>query len=55
MFKKIISLISLISGITLGVVGIILPPLGEIDNSVLIIVGQLLIYSSAVIGIKLKD
>lgn len=55
MFKKLISLISLISGIALGVVGIILPPLGEIDNSVLIIVGQLLIYSSAVIGIKLKD
>lgn len=55
MFKKLISLISLISGIALGVVGIIIPPMGEIDNSVLIIVGQLLIYSSAVIGIKIKD
>ena len=42
------------AGICFGVAGIILPPVGTIDWSVLILIGQLLILAAAVMGISVN-
>ena len=41
-------------GIGFGVAGMILPPVGTIDWSVLILIGQLLILAAAVMGISVN-
>ena len=43
-----------IMGIGFGVAGMCLPPLGSIDWSVLILIGQLLILAAAVMGISVN-
>lgn len=52
--KKILCIITLIGAIAFATAGIIIPPQGVIDGSVLILTAQLLTYSSAVIGLDLK-
>ena len=42
------------AGIGFGVAGMILPPIGTIDWSVLILIGQLLILAAAVMGISVN-
>ena len=43
-----------IMGIGFGVAGMTLPPIGTIDWSVLILIGQLLILAAAVMGISVN-
>ena len=43
-----------IMGIGFGVAGMALPPVGTIDWSVLILIGQLLILAAAVMGISVN-
>lgn len=45
--------IAFFTSIIVGVVGIFLPPLGVIDNSILIWTAQLLAFVASVLGIKL--
>lgn len=54
-FNKILCIITLITGIAFGIAGLCLPPIGIIDNSVLILIAQLLVYSASVIKIKIKN
>lgn len=54
-FNKVICIITLITGIAFGIAGLYLPPIGIIDNSVLILVAQLLVYSASVIKIKINN
>ena len=42
------------AGIGFGIAGMALPPLGTIDWSVLLLIGQLLILAAAVIGISVN-
>ena len=42
------------TGIGFGIAGMTLPPVGTIDWSVLILIGQLLILSAAVLGISVN-
>ena len=42
------------AGIGFGVAGMALPPIGAIDWSVLILIGQLLILAAAVMGISVN-
>lgn len=39
-------------GTTLSIIGFIVPPTGEISNSVLAFFGQCLVYAGSVFGIK---
>ena len=51
---RIFSALSLLfSGVTLSVVGFIVPPLGEISDSVLWFFAQTLIYAGSVFGVSL--
>ena len=42
------------AGIGFGVAGMILPPVGTIDWSVLILIGQLFLLSAAILGLEVK-
>jgi hypothetical protein len=42
----------LISGVVMAVLSMLLPPLGVIDNSVLYIFAQILIYAGSAFGIE---
>ena len=42
------------SGIAFGVAGMTLPPIGQIDWSVLLLIGQLLILAAAIMGISVN-
>ena len=42
------------AGIVFGIAGMALPPVGAIDWSVLILIGQLLILAAAVMGIQVN-
>lgn len=46
--------ISFIMGILFGIAGIAIPPYGIIDNSVLILIGQLLVFTSSILGININ-
>ena len=43
-----------ISGIGFGVAGMCLPPIGTIDWSVLVMIGQLFILAAAMVGLDIK-
>lgn len=43
-----------ISGIGFGVAGMCLPPIGTIDWSVLLMVGQLFVLAAAIVGLDIK-
>ena len=43
-----------ISGIGFGVAGMCLPPIGSIDWSVLVMIGQLFILAAAMVGLDIK-
>ncbi len=48
----IVSVASFIVGVALTFLGLFLPPMGIIDNSVLVAVGQFLTLSAAGLGVK---
>ena len=47
-----VAVASFIVGVTLTFLGLFLPPQGEIDNSVLVAVGQFLTLAAAGLGVK---
>ena len=47
-----VSVASFLVGVVLTFLGLFLPPTGEIDNSVLVAVGQFLTMAAAGLGIK---
>lgn len=49
-----LAIASFIAAIAFGLLGILLPPLGYIDGSVLILIAQLLVLCATLIGIQLK-
>ena len=50
--KILLAVASFIIGAVLILIGLWLPPLGAIDNSVLIALGELLTFSASVLGIN---
>ena len=48
----VVSVAAFIVGVVLTFLGLFLPPTGEIDNSVLVAVGQFLTMAAAGLGIK---
>ena len=42
------------AGIGFGIAGLTLPPVGTIDWSVLILIGQLFLLSAAILGLEVK-
>jgi len=50
--KKYLSLASFVAALVFAAVGLLLPPQGEIDSSVLILVAQLLVLCATFLGIK---
>ena len=42
------------AGIGFGIAGMLLPPIGTIDWSVLILIGQLFVLSAAILGLEVK-
>ena len=43
-----------VSGIGFGIAGMVLPPVGQIDWSILLLIGQLLILAAAIMGISVN-
>ena len=50
--KKYLSLASFVAAIVIALIGMWLPPPGVIDGSVLILVAQLLVLCTTLLGIK---
>lgn len=50
--KGWLSAISLVTGCLVIVLALFIPPQGEIDSSVLIALGQLLVFSATLLGVK---
>lgn len=38
----------------MSVAGLVLPPLGEIDGSVLILIAQILVFVASLMGLRIK-
>ena len=58
--KRKIALLSFISAVAFAAAGLFLPPQGEIDSSVLMLVAQLLVLCATLLGVdsyfdKLKE
>ena len=51
--KLLLAVIIALAGIALLVVGMVTPPRGEIDSSVIVAAGEVFVFSSAILGIKL--
>lgn len=52
--KKKLCIITLFFAILCGIAGFLVPPLGLVDSSVLWMISQFLLYSSACLGLDLK-
>lgn len=46
--------ISLAWAFAMSVAGLILPPLGVIDGSVLILIAQILVFVASILGLRIK-
>lgn len=46
--------ISLAWAFTMSVAGLILPPLGVIDSSILILIAQILVFVASILGLRIK-
>ena len=53
--KKHLSIWSFVFSIIFGLIGIFMPPVGVIDNSVLIFIAQLLVFTSNILGFDLGN
>lgn len=52
--KLILAIGSFIASVGMGVAGMLLPPPGIIDSSVLIFVAQMLLFCSTILGLSLN-
>lgn len=46
--------ISLAWAFAMSVAGLVLPPLGVIDNSILILIAQILVFVASLMGLRIK-
>ena len=46
--------ISLAWAFAMSVAGLVLPPLGVIDSSVLILIAQILVFVASILGLRIK-
>ena len=46
--------ISLAWALAMSVAGLILPPLGVIDSSILILIAQILVFVASILGLRIK-
>lgn len=46
--------ISLAWAFAMSVAGLVLPPLGKIDNSILILIAQILVFVASILGLRIK-
>lgn len=53
LWKSRLGIISFFASLVFGIIGLFLPPLGVIDNSVLIFIAQLLVFTSNILGFNL--
>ena len=54
LLKYVLAVISFIAGIVIGFIALFLPPRGMIDNSVLVFIAQLLIFTSNILGFNIN-
>lgn len=52
--KLILAFVTALSGIGLLFAGMVVPPLGIIDSSLLIAAGEIFVFSGSVLGIKIS-
>lgn len=52
--KLALAVLLAIFGCGLLVAGMVLPPMGKIDNSVLVAAGEVFVFSAAILGINLS-
>lgn len=52
-FTEIICLVAVIAGITITIIGIFTPPEGIISDSVLIALGEFLMFAAGLVGVDL--
>lgn len=55
MMRTYLVAICLAWAVLVSIAGLILPPLGVIDNSLLILIAQLLVFIASLLGISLKN
>lgn len=55
MMRTYLVAICLAWAILVSIAGLILPPLGVIDNSLLILIAQLLVFIASLLGISIKN
>ena len=51
--KLLLAVMMAIAGIALLIVGMVIPPAGQIDSSIIVAAGEVFIFSGAILGIKL--
>lgn len=49
--KKKLALLSWLSAVAFAIAGITMPPVGEIDESVLMLIAQLLLFCATLMGV----
>lgn len=55
MMRHYLVAICLAWAILMSIAGLVLPPLGVIDNSLLILIAQLLVFIASLLGISIKN
>lgn len=53
--RNTIAIVSLAWAIALSIASLIMPPMGEIDSSVLILVAQIIVFVATMAGVTLPD
>lgn len=49
--KKKLAILSWVSAVAFAIAGILMPPVGEIDESVLMLIAQLLLFCATLMGV----
>lgn len=55
MIKKALAVGAFVAAVALGLTGMVMPPQGEIDPSVLVFTAQLLVLCATMLGLKLPE
>lgn len=53
MIEKVSAALLLLFGAVVALISLFMPPEGEIDGSVLMLFGQILVYSGSICGVKI--
>ena len=50
--EKLTAVLALVFGCVMATISLFLPPTGEIDGSVLMLFGQILVYAGSIFGVR---